>query len=90
MEKTLSLSEAKMRLHKLVEEVVEKDDEFIITKNGEPVAVLIPTFLYESWQETNEVLSDKEFVKEIKKGIQNLKKHKKRHSFEEIFGEPLS
>lgn len=87
MEKTLPLSEAKMRLHKLVEEVQQKDDEFIITKNGEPAAVLIPTFLYESWKETSEILSDQELVKEIKRGIQNLKKRKKRHSFEEIFGE---
>lgn len=89
MDKTLSLSEAKMKLHQLVEKVHQQDDEFIITKNGEPIAVLVPTFLYEGWNETKDIQSNKEFLAEIKKGIENLKKRKKRYHFEDVFGEPL-
>ena len=89
MEKTLSLSEAKMKLNRLVEDVVAKDDEFIITKNGTPVAVIVPASLYEGWQETKEIQSNVEFTKEIKKGIARLRKKSKRYSFEDVFGEPL-
>lgn len=39
--KTLSLSEAKMKLSGLIEEVSATDEEIVITKNGAPAAVLI-------------------------------------------------
>ena len=89
MEKTLSLSEAKMKLNSLVENVLVRDDEFIITKNGKPAAVLVPASLYEGWKETQEIKADKEFVGEIKRGIRRLKKGGKRFTFEEVVGEPL-
>ena len=89
MEKTLSLSEAKTKLNRLVEDIVEKDDEFIITKNGKTVAVLISSELYEGWKETEEIQKDPEFLKEIKKGVERLQKKGKRYSFEDVFGESL-
>lgn len=89
MEKTLSLSEAKTRLNQLVEDVVEKDDEFIITRNGKTVAVLVPADLYEGWKETEEIKRDPVLMDEIKKGIERLKKKDKRYTFEQVFGEAL-
>lgn len=89
MEKTLSLSEAKMKLNRLIEEIMAKDDEFIITKNGRPVAALLPASVYEGWKETQEIESDPEFIKEIRKGIERLRKGKKRYTFEDVFGESL-
>lgn len=89
MEKSLSLSEAKARLNHLVDEVVSQDNEFVITRNGSPAAVLVPTSLYEGWKETKEIQADKEFVREIKKGVARLKRGAKRYSFEDVFGEPL-
>lgn len=89
MEKTLSLSEAKMKLNHLVDEVVTRDDEFVITKNGKPAAVLIPAALYEGWKETQVIQSDRELMREIKKGIKWLKSRKKGLRFEDVFGEPL-
>jgi antitoxin YefM len=38
--KTLSLSEAKMKLSGLVEAVNASDEEIVITKNGSPAAAL--------------------------------------------------
>jgi len=35
--KTLSLSEAKMRLSELIENVYSTDEEVVITKNGRPL-----------------------------------------------------
>ena len=90
MEKAYSLSEAKMKLNRLIDDVASKESEFIITKNGTPVAVLIPHPLYEGWRETQEIQADPEFLKEIRKGIEKLKKGGKRYSFEDVFGEPLA
>ena len=39
----LSLSEAKMKLSKLIDTVNTTDEEIIITKNGRPAAVLVST-----------------------------------------------
>ena len=90
MEKILSLSEAKMKLNRLVEDIRQQDCEFIITKNGSPVAVLVPSSLYDGWKETREIQGDPEFVKEIRKGIAKLRKKGKRYAFEDVFNEPLT
>ena len=74
--KTLSLSEAKMKLSALVESVKNTDEEVIITKNGTPAAVLISSDEYESWQETLTIRLDKELTAEIQSGLVALKKKK--------------
>jgi len=56
--KTLSLSEAKMKLSSLVETVVSTDEEIVITRNGSPAAVLISPDEFESLKETVAVRSD--------------------------------
>lgn len=89
MEKTLSLSEAKMKLNRLVDDVEGKDDEFVITRNGSPVAVLVPAALYEGWKETQEIRADREFLREIKKGVARLRRGGRRYRFEDVFKTPL-
>lgn len=89
MEEILSLSEAKIKLNRMVDHVLSQEDEFIITKNGAPAAVLVPMSLYEAWKETQIIKSDPEFFKDIKKGIARLRRGGKRYSFEDIFGEAL-
>lgn len=84
--KTLSLSEAKMKLSGLVDSVYSTDEEVVITKNGSPVAVLISPDEFEGWKETISIRCDADFMKEIKKGIVSLKKSKaKLYSLEELF-----
>ena len=84
--KTLSLSEAKMKLSALIESVKNTDEEVIITKNGTPAAVLISPDEYESWQETLAIRSDKELTAEIQSGLAALKKKKlKLYTLEELF-----
>ena len=84
--KTLSLSEAKMKLSALVESVKNTDEEVIITKNGTPAAVLISSDEYESWQETLAIRSDKELTAEIQSGLVALKKKKLQlYTLEELF-----
>lgn len=86
--KTLSLSEAKMKLSALVESVNVTDEEVVITKNGKPAAVLVSPEEFESWRETLAVRFDGDFMKEIKKGLGALKNKKaKMYTLEELFTE---
>ena len=84
--KTLSLSEAKMKLSGLVETVKSTDEEIVITKNGSPAAVLISPDEFESWKETMAVRSDVSLMNEIRKGLKELKaKKSKIYTLEELF-----
>ncbi|MEW6185013.1 MAG: type II toxin-antitoxin system Phd/YefM family antitoxin [Thermodesulfobacteriota bacterium] len=84
--KTLSLSEAKMKLSHLVEVIKNTDEEVIITKNGSPAAVLISPDEFESLKETLAVRSDSELMEEVKKGLKDLKNKKTGlYTLEELF-----
>jgi len=84
--KTLSLSEAKMRLSGLVEAVNSRDEEVVITRNGSPAAVMISADTYEALKETAAVKSDASLMKEIRKGAKALKAGKaKLYTLEELF-----
>lgn len=84
--KTLSLSEAKMKLSGLVEAVKTTDEEVVITKNGSPAAVLISPDEFESLKETIAVRSDAALTNEIRKGLKALKEKKSRlYTLDELF-----
>ncbi len=84
--KILSLSEAKMKLSKLIEDVRSTDEEIVITKNGSPAAVLISADEFESWKETITIRSDSSLMDEIGKGLKSLKGKKARlYTLEELF-----
>ncbi|MCX5799591.1 MAG: type II toxin-antitoxin system Phd/YefM family antitoxin [Proteobacteria bacterium] len=84
--KTLSVSEAKMKLSALVDLVSTTDEEVVITKNGSPVAVLISPDEFESLKETIAVRSDQELMEEIRKGLAQLQsKHARLFTLEELF-----
>lgn len=74
--RTLSVSEAKMKLSALIEAIKTTDEEVVITKNGRPAAVLVSPDEYESWRETVHIKSDTDLMAEIKKGLAALKKNK--------------
>jgi antitoxin YefM len=85
--KTLSLSEAKMKLSQLVESVNATDEEVVITKNGRPAAVLVSPDEFEGWRETLAVRSDPAMMKEIQKGLASLKKKARLYTLEKLFSE---
>ena len=83
---TLSLSEAKINLSRLVDKVNTTDEEIVITKNGRPAAVLVSPDEFEGWKETLFIQSDPGFLKEIRKGIKVLKQNKANlYTLEELF-----
>ena len=83
--RTLSLSEAKMKLSELIDRVHSTDEEVVITKNGRPAAVLISPDEFEGWKETITIKSDSDFMKEIRKGISALEKESQLYTLEELF-----
>jgi len=84
--KTLSLSEAKMKLSALVDALQVTNEEVVITRNGHPAAVLVSPDEFEGWRETIVVKSDVELMAEIKKGLSALKKKKaKLYTLDELF-----
>jgi len=83
--KTLSLSEAKMKLSALIEALRQTDEEIMITKNGRPAAVLVSPDEYDSWKETGEILSNSELMEEIRKGLESLPKKSRLYSLDELF-----
>ena len=72
--KTLSLSEAKMKLSAILDTLAVTDEEVLITKNGRPAGVLVSPDEFDSSRETLAVRSDNELMDEIKKGLESLKK----------------
>jgi len=84
--RTLSLSEAKMKLSGLVQAVRDTDEEIVITKNGSPAAVLVSPDEFESLKETGSVRSDAGLMEEIRKGIRSLKeKQAHLYTLDELF-----
>lgn len=72
MIKTLPITKARNELPDLVDKANKRFDEYFITVNGVPKAVLMSADQYESWKETDEILADKELMKAIKKGEKEL------------------
>jgi antitoxin YefM len=72
--KVLPLSDVKNNLSKLVEQLGTTREEITITRNGHAAAIIMSPEEYEGWKETMDILADKEFMKEILKGIKGIKK----------------
>ncbi len=70
---TLPITKAREELPKLVDNASKKLDEYIITVNGSPAAVLMSVAEYESWKETTEIMSNPELMKAIKEGEDDIK-----------------
>ncbi|KKR92369.1 MAG: hypothetical protein UU73_C0006G0017 [Candidatus Daviesbacteria bacterium GW2011_GWA1_41_61] len=74
MTKTLPITEARASLTNLVDRVSKNLDEYIVTVNGKPAAVIMSAQEYESWKETNEILNDPGLMKAIREGEKDIKK----------------
>ena len=82
--KVLPLSEVKMKLSQLVEEVSSLDEEITITRNGKPVAIIVSPDEFDSWKETLAIRADAELMAEIRRGLEDIKKKRKLYTLEEL------
>ena len=76
MTHTLPITKAREELPSLVDRAKRKLDQYIITVNGSPAAVLISAEEYESWKETNEIMSDPSLMAAIREGEKELRQGK--------------
>ena len=58
--KTVPFTEARARLTELLDEVNERHEHIVITRNGRPAGVMLSSHEYEALAETLEVLEDEE------------------------------
>ncbi len=70
--KYMTVTEAKKHFLEIVRDADETSERYFITRNGEPVAMLVSADDYEGWLETLEILSDKKSLSEIKKARKEL------------------
>ena len=76
MTHTLSITKAREELTTLVNNANKKLEEYVITVNGTPAAVLISAAEYQSWKETLEIMADKDLLNAIKQGEEDIKNNK--------------
>jgi len=73
MIQTLPITEARKDLTSLVNDARNKLNEYVITVNGSPAAVLISATEYDSWKETMEIMADPTLMAAIREGEEDIK-----------------
>ncbi len=66
MTKVVPFTEARARLTELLDEVSERHEHVVITRNGRPAGVVLSSDEYESLVETLDVLEDEEALKALR------------------------
>lgn len=69
---TLPITKAREDLANIVGRAKRLLEQYVITVNGSPAAVIMSAAEYESWKETTEILSDPGLVRAIKKGEEDI------------------
>ena len=54
MERVIGASEARRNFGKILREVETERGQFVVERNGEPVAAVVPVDLYRQWQRRRE------------------------------------
>ncbi len=76
MTHTLPITKAREDLTSIVDNVNKKLEEYVITVNGTPAAVIISAAEYESWKETNDIMSNPKLLEAIKQGEKEIREGK--------------
>lgn len=66
---TVTLSDAKARLPRLLADVLELGEAVVITRSGRPAGVLVSVDEYEGLLETLEILADPELSAAVRRGL---------------------
>jgi antitoxin YefM len=66
-------SEARANLTELLDELENKHEHVLITRNGRPSAVMLSADEYESLEETLEILQDKDLMEALRKSEDDIR-----------------
>jgi antitoxin YefM len=72
MAKTVPVREFRSNLAELLSDVADRRDHVVVTRNGRPVAALVPVDEYEALEETAEILSDPDALSALEAGLAEL------------------
>ncbi len=80
MTRALPLAQVRQDFSGLVDEVVDTHERIVVTRHGDPAAMIVAVEDFEAMEETLEILSDSTLVEDISKAL----KSKKRYSTEDV------
>ncbi len=83
---TVTLSDAKTHLARLLSEVTELGERVVITRSGRPEGVLVSVDEYEGLLETLEILADDDMAEAVRRGLDEVERGDVL-SHEEVWGE---
>jgi len=63
----LPVTKVKRNLLDIIKRMEEEETTIALTRNGEPVSVMMPLSRYEALMETIDILSDKQILKSLEK-----------------------
>jgi len=72
--KTVPVRELRNDLARLLDEVADRREHFVVTRRGRPAAALVPFDEYEALEETAEILSDPDALAAIEAGLGELER----------------
>lgn len=73
MHKDLPITEARNQLTSMPESLEKEPGAIAVTRNGKPVLAILPWELYESLEETIDIMSDPALMREARRGIADIK-----------------
>lgn len=73
MAKIVPFTEARANLTELLDDVEDRQEHVLITRNGRPSAVMLSADEYESLEETLEILQDKDLMEALRKSEDDVR-----------------
>lgn len=67
MAKIVPFTEARANLTELLDDLEDRQEHVLITRNGRPAAVMLSADEYESLEETLDILQDKDLLEALRK-----------------------
>ena len=74
MAKTVPVRELRSNLSSLLDDVSDRRDHVLVTRNGAPTAALVPIDEYEALEETAEILSDPDALSALEVGLAEIER----------------
>jgi prevent-host-death family protein len=72
MAKTVPVRELRSKLSQLLDDVANRREHVLVTRNGRPAAALVPIDQYEGLEETAEILSDPDALAALEAGLAEI------------------
>src|SRR5208283_5356541 len=76
MVNTISVRELRPQLSKVIDNIHQKFDRYVITRRGKPQVIMMSMDDYEGLLETLEIKSDPELMQRLKKAEEDMRKGK--------------